>query len=113
SILRIEQVENNHFSKHDEQTSESFSGNSSNLNTKNLSYRYPNSNEEIIKNLNLKIPAGSKVAILGRSGAGKSTLLKLIAGALDPSSGSITIDGKEVQESYLAKAVAVLNQKPH
>jgi len=114
AIQRIEQVEkNNSVSKHDKQTSDSFSGISSDLNIKNLSYRYPNSNEDVIKDLNLKIPTGTKVAVLGRSGAGKSTLLKLIAGALDPSSGSITIGGQAVQGSYLAKAVAVLNQKPH
>jgi phospholipid/cholesterol/gamma-HCH transport system ATP-binding protein len=53
---------------------------------------------EIFKGLNLKIPRGKVVAILGASGCGKTTLLKLIGGQLRPSRGRITVDGKVVHE---------------
>jgi phospholipid/cholesterol/gamma-HCH transport system ATP-binding protein len=52
----------------------------------------------IFRGLSLKIPRGKVVAILGGSGSGKSTLLKLIGGQLDPSAGSIRVDGKAVHE---------------
>jgi phospholipid/cholesterol/gamma-HCH transport system ATP-binding protein len=52
----------------------------------------------IFRGLSLKIPRGKVVAILGGSGSGKSTLLKLIGGQLDPSAGSIRVDGKTVHE---------------
>jgi len=53
---------------------------------------------EIFKGLNLKIPRGKVVAILGSSGCGKSTLLKLIGGQLRPSRGRIRVNGKVVHE---------------
>jgi phospholipid/cholesterol/gamma-HCH transport system ATP-binding protein len=52
----------------------------------------------IFRGLSLKIPRGKVVAILGGSGSGKSTLLRLIGGQLDPSGGSIRVDGKAVHE---------------
>jgi len=51
---------------------------------------------EILKDIDLEIPAGQFVAIVGRSGGGKSTLLRLLTGLDIPSSGRITIDGQEV-----------------
>jgi phospholipid/cholesterol/gamma-HCH transport system ATP-binding protein len=53
---------------------------------------------QIFRGLSLRIPRGKVVAILGGSGSGKSTLLKLIGGQLDPSGGSIRVDGKAVHE---------------
>jgi len=54
---------------------------------KNISFKYQNS--YIIKNINLKISEGNKIAIIGRSGSGKSTLISLLNGTLRPTSGSI------------------------
>lgn len=53
---------------------------------------------EILKGIDLKLPRGSIVAILGTSGCGKSTLLDLIGGQLRPTSGQVRVDGQVVHE---------------
>jgi phospholipid/cholesterol/gamma-HCH transport system ATP-binding protein len=53
---------------------------------------------EVLRGLSLDIPRNQVVAILGGSGSGKSTLLKLIGGQLIPSSGTVTVEGKNVHE---------------
>ena len=52
----------------------------------------------ILKGINLRIPRGKVVAIMGGSGSGKTTLLKLIAGQLKPARGNVKVDGKIVHE---------------
>ncbi|MBO1579515.1 thiol reductant ABC exporter subunit CydC [Bacillus sp. XF8] len=79
----------------------------------NVSYNYPESNEFVLKNISLKIPAGKKIAILGKSGTGKSTLLKLLTGALQLIDGQILVDRKKAHTDFLSKYISVLNQKPH
>ncbi|HAO2892080.1 TPA: ATP-binding cassette domain-containing protein, partial [Escherichia coli] len=49
-----------------------------------------------IDNVNVEIPQGQMVGVIGRSGAGKSTLLRMINRLIDPSEGSIIFDGKDV-----------------
>jgi ATP-binding cassette subfamily B protein RaxB len=61
---------------------------------RNLSFRYSDSEPEVIQNLNLSIPAGQCIAITGPSGGGKTTLMKLLLGLLTPTSGEIRIGGK-------------------
>lgn len=80
---------------------------------KNVHFKYPSSHKDVLNNITLHIPAGRKVAVLGKSGTGKSTLLKLLAGALRPTSGSILVNGEEMNSHYLSSVVSVLNQKPH
>ena len=53
---------------------------------------------EVLRGLSLDIPRNQVVAILGGSGSGKSTLLKLIGGQLFPSSGTVTVEGRNVHE---------------
>ena len=65
---------------------------------KNVSYKFQGSNQPVIKNISFKIPAGQKVALVGKMGSGKSTLSRLIAGMLEPSEGSILIDGVDVRQ---------------
>ena len=60
------------------------------LEIKDVSHSYAD-NETTLKNINLQVNKGEKVAILGPSGSGKSTLLRLIAGLEKPHSGSISI----------------------
>lgn len=81
----------------------------------NVSYTYPNKISPVLKDLNLKIPAGKITAIIGESGCGKSTLLKLLAGLILPTSGEIFFNelptSKFQRESLFAK-VAYMPQAP-
>lgn len=88
-------------------------GSNPTIRLKHVSYQYGQGNPAVIDDLSLTFEPGKKVAILGKSGTGKSTLLKLLAGVNRPSSGSIFLDDVEMDSGYLAKAVSVLNQKPH
>ncbi|REF34929.1 ABC transporter ATP-binding protein [Thermasporomyces composti] len=58
-----------------------------------VSYRYPRSEADALHDVNLTLPAGSTVAIVGDNGAGKTTLVKLLAGLYQPTSGRIMVDG--------------------
>jgi len=59
---------------------------------KNLSFRYSEESPWILKNINLEIPKGSVVGVVGTTGCGKSTLLDLIMGLLPPSKGEVKVD---------------------
>jgi ABC-type multidrug transport system fused ATPase/permease subunit len=63
------------------------------LEMKNIFFRYDLSQEDSLKNLNFEINKGESIGIKGESGAGKSTLIDIILGLLDPSEGSIFING--------------------
>jgi ABC-type multidrug transport system fused ATPase/permease subunit len=65
----------------------------------NVNFNYPNIQHKTLKNINLTIPAFSKVGIVGVTGAGKSTLVSIILGLLNPSKGNITVDGKTITYS--------------
>jgi ATP-binding cassette subfamily B protein len=65
-----------------------------------VSFSYPN-REPILKKLSLHIPAGETIAIVGSTGSGKSTLVKLLLRFYDISSGTITIDGIDIQKFNL------------
>ena len=80
---------------------------------KNVSYAFPGANSPIIRNLSLKIPAGQKVAIVGRMGSGKSTLSRLISGLIEPSEGAVLIDGvdlRQIDKSDVRRNVGVMLQ---
>lgn len=59
----------------------------------NVSFSYPNSSRIAVSNINLSIPAGTSVALVGSSGAGKTTLVDVILGILMPSEGKVEISG--------------------
>ena len=63
------------------------------LKLKNISFKYTELGNLILKNINIQIPAFSKVGILGESGSGKSTLIDIILGLLNLSNGELIIDG--------------------
>ena len=64
----------------------------------NLSFRYSDESPWILKEVNLKIPKGSVVGIVGTTGCGKSTLLDLIMGLLSPSTGEVKIDNISLKD---------------
>ena len=64
----------------------------------NVSFRYPDAEEDTIQNLNLTIAPGEKLAVVGMNGAGKTTLVKLICGLLDPSSGRVLLNGIDIRD---------------
>ncbi|HVL82559.1 MAG TPA: ABC transporter ATP-binding protein [Actinomycetota bacterium] len=63
-----------------------------------VSFVYPGTERVILDGLNLHIPAGSSVALVGENGAGKTTLIKLLSRFYDPTSGRILLDGVDIQE---------------
>lgn len=83
------------------------------ITTKNLNISY--GSLDIVKDLDLEIPKGKITTIIGANGCGKSTILKTIARIIEPKSGDIFINGKNVKEqkpNELAKVMAVLPQAP-
>jgi len=71
---------------------------------KNVNFRYyKNSEEAVLENINLKIPAGATVGIIGSTGCGKTTLVSMIPRLYDVDSGEVLIDGVNVKEYPLAK----------
>lgn len=62
----------------------------------NVSYRYPKTDVDVIKNLTLNVEPGDCIAFVGSSGSGKSTVMNLIIGFLKATEGEITIDGKPI-----------------
>jgi len=64
---------------------------------RNVYFKYPNNEEYTLKNLNLKIESGKKIALIGINGAGKSTLIKLLLRFYEPESGEILIGGKSIR----------------
>ena len=73
------------------------------LEFKNVSFRYPESKRYILKDFNLTIGSGEKVALVGENGAGKSTLIKLILRFYDPTSGEILLNGVNIKDVNLNK----------
>lgn len=78
----------------------------------NLSFSYPGSNRETIRDANLHIAHGEHIAILGKSGAGKTTLAAILHGDYAPTSGSCIIDGLKPMRSA-PDAVGVVSQDPY
>jgi len=80
-----------------------------------VSFCYPNTEEKSLKSLSFHIQPGEKVAILGRIGSGKSTLQKLMMGLYRPASGSVLMDGMDLRQldlSAMRKLVGYVPQEP-
>ncbi len=83
---------------------------------RDVTFRYPDGNEDVLTHFSLKIPAGTTVAIVGETGAGKSTLVNLACRFFEPTSGQIFIDGRDYRERsqlWLHSNLGYVLQNPH
>lgn len=81
---------------------------------KDLSFKYPSSDDWVLKSLNAKAQAGKSYALVGRSGSGKTTLMTLLPRFYQAQQGSILIDGHKIEEltlSSLRKNVSIVSQQ--
>ena len=81
------------------------------LELKGVSFKYQNRN--VIKNLDLKIPEGKVIALVGKSGVGKSTIVKLLLRFYDPQEGEILVDGhdlRDIKQKSLRENIGVVLQ---
>ncbi|MDY0083444.1 MAG: ABC transporter ATP-binding protein [Ignavibacteriaceae bacterium] len=81
---------------------------------KNVTFRYSDNLPEVLKNINIKIPVGSTLAIVGHTGAGKTSLINLIPRLYDVPDGEVLIDGKDVKKiplDVLRTNIAVVQQE--
>ncbi len=90
-----------------------------NIEIRSLDYKYPSRGAFALKNINLKIQIGSKIAFVGRTGSGKTTIANQILCLLKPSSGALLLDGKILNKndistwqsfcSYVPQSINLLN----
>lgn len=85
---------------HDKAGAEKLTAKKGEITFHHTTFKYPDGNHAI-DSLNLVIPAGKTVALVGSSGAGKSTILNMIPRFYDPTSGSVTIDGQTIKDCTL------------
>tara|TARA_X000001036_G_scaffold431718_1_gene466461 strand:+ start:883 stop:2625 length:1743 start_codon:yes stop_codon:yes gene_type:complete len=84
-----------------------------NIKFSNVSFKYENSNDKAISEINFEIKGGSMAAFVGHSGAGKSTIINLLPRFYDPQNGQIYIDGqntKSVNLNSLRKSISLVSQ---
>lgn len=72
------------------------------LRFRDVSFTYPAANEQAIRNVELSVPIGSTLGIVGSSGAGKSTLVDVLLGLLTPSDGAVELDGRDLADHLSA-----------
>ncbi len=84
------------------------------LQLNDVSFRYPDQQDRALKNINLTIPQGSKIAIVGANGSGKTTLLQILMRYYDPEHGSVLLAGqdfKRLDADELMTCFGVLSQR--
>lgn len=65
---------------------------------RNVSFRYPETEKDILSGINLTLHPGEKLAIVGLNGAGKTTLIKLMCGFYDPTEGQVLLNGEDIRQ---------------
>ena len=81
---------------------------------KNVSFKYPDADECVLENINLKVNKGETIAFIGSTGSGKSTLINLIPRFYDVTDGEILIDGvniKDMKLEYLHNKIGYVSQR--
>tara|TARA_X000000368_G_scaffold385189_1_gene344306 strand:- start:611 stop:1444 length:834 start_codon:yes stop_codon:yes gene_type:complete len=85
----------------------------SNIEYKDVGFKYKIANNHAVQNINLEITGGSMTALVGHSGSGKSTIINLLPRFYNPSKGSISIDGQNIQKislNSLRKNISLVSQ---
>jgi ATP-binding cassette subfamily B protein len=115
SAVRIEEVLQTELSVNDPKEKKTFNQSKKGIvEFKNVSFRYPNADEDVIENISFTAKPGETTAIIGSTGSGKSTLINLIPRFFDVTDGEILIDGvniKEVAQYDLRKKIGYVPQK--
>ena len=81
-----------------------------------VTFRYPDGQENVLEHFDLEVPAGTTVAIVGETGAGKSTLVNLACRFFEPTQGRVLIDGRDYRERsmlWLHSNIGYVLQTPH
>ncbi|MDQ3557407.1 MAG: ABC transporter ATP-binding protein/permease, partial [Gemmatimonadota bacterium] len=79
---------------------------------RNVRFRYPGTEREVLRDVSFRVPAGSRLAIVGGTGSGKSTLVALLARLYDPTGGEVLVDGVPVREWPLDRLRAAIGVVP-
>lgn len=86
-----------------------------NIRLENVSYTYPGETHAVLHDINLTIPQGGRVAIVGASGSGKTTMVDLICRFQAPTGGRILMDGidiREIREESFRDKISIVSQEP-
>ena len=83
-----------------------------NILLENIKFKYQNTDNYVLNNVNLDIKKGSKVGFIGKTGSGKTTLLDIIMGLFHPSQGEVKIDGIKINEKNIANWQANIAHVP-
>lgn len=76
---------------------------------KNVSFKYPGSEVYVLKNLNMKLQIGQRMAIVGMNGSGKTSMIKLLCRLYDPTEGSITLNGIDIRKYDYADYMSIFS----
>jgi ATP-binding cassette subfamily B protein len=98
----------------DEETGKMLGATEGEISFHNVTFSYPNSSEPVLKNISFDVKSGEKLAIMGATGAGKSTLLQLIPRFFEATTGSVKVDGKDVNKwslDQLRQAIGLVPQQ--
>lgn len=83
---------------------------------RDVTFRYPDGEENVLEHFSLKVPNGQNIAIVGETGAGKSTLVNLVCRFYEPTEGAILIDGRDARERsqlWLHRNLGYVLQTPY
>ena len=83
---------------------------------RDVTFRYPDGEENVLEHFSLKIPFGTHLAIVGETGAGKSTLVNLVCRFYEPTEGKVLIDGADARDRsqlWLHSSIGYVLQTPH
>ena len=115
SALRIHEVLSSDITVKDKENTRDFSSNMRGVvSFKNVSFRYPGADEDVLSNINFQTKPGETTAFIGSTGSGKSTLINLVPRFYDVTSGSICVDGvdiRDVKQADLRSRIGYVPQK--